>query len=131
MPRGLTPLAKAEASGATAKNPQRYRGRKEVKHKRPLGEPYVTMTDAQKAAWHDIAGDAPWLHSSHRTLLRLACYHAAKLHSGEDLGISATSVLASLLAKLGLTPVDEAKVNHGDDGDEDPSDKFFGPRKSQ
>lgn len=119
------PVMKAEVSGAAAKNPKRHKDRKGPARRRPLGEPYPSMTDAQKAAWHDIAVEAPWLHSSHRVLMRLACYHAARLHEGEELGVAASSLMATLLSKLGLTPTDETKVNHGDEPDDDPSDRFF------
>ena len=129
MPNPGIPLAKARVSGATAKNPQRYRDRKAPSKTRPLGEPYITMTDEQKAAWADFAENAPWLHSAHRPLMRLACMHMARLHSGEEIGVAASGLLMTILAKLGLTPVDETKVNHGDDGDEDPTDRFFA-RKS-
>lgn len=43
-----------------------------------------------------------------------------------DFGINAAQALSSILSKLGASPADESKVNHGDDGDEDPDDKFFG-----
>lgn len=129
MPTPRLPAAKAQVSGAAAKNPQRYRDKKPPKRTRPLGEPYATMTDAQKAAWADIAKEAYWLHSGHRVLLRLASYHAARLHSGEELGIQASSLLCTLLSKLGMTPVDETKVNHAGDEDEDGDDIFT--RKSQ
>ena len=41
------------------------------------------------------------------------------------LRVSALQALGSLLSKLGATPVDETKVNHGGDEDEDPDEKFF------
>jgi len=34
--------------------------------------------------------------------------------------------LGAALSKLGATPTDETKVNHGGEGDEDPDDEFFG-----
>ena len=86
------------------------------------------MTDAQKAVWSEMVGDMPWLNSSHRVLLRLACYHAARLDEGGDFGVSATQALSSILSKLGATPVDETKVNHGGDGEEDPADQYFNGR---
>jgi hypothetical protein len=126
MPRPRLPQAKAEASGATVINPGRFKDRKTSKRTRPLGEPYAAMTEAQASYWHDMSKDMPWLNSSHRLLLRLACMWAAKM-DGDDFGISATNALSSILSKLGATPVDETKVNHAEEPDEDPSDKFFGP----
>jgi hypothetical protein len=42
-----------------------------------------------------------------------------------EFGVSATQALSSILSKLGATPVDETKVNHGGEEDEDPADEFF------
>lgn len=125
MARPRLPQAKAEASGAAIKNAGRFEGRKAPKRTRPIGEPYARMTEAQKECWRELAGEMPWLHSAHRTLLRLACYHAARLDEGGDFGVSATQALSSILSKLGATPVDETKVAHGDDGDEDPAESYF------
>jgi len=66
MARPRLPQAKAEASGAVLKNAGRFKGRKAPKRTRPLGEPYVKMTDAEKAAWAELAGDMPWLRSAYR-----------------------------------------------------------------
>lgn len=125
MARPRLPQAKAEVSGAAIKNAGRFEDRKAPKRTRPIGEPYARMTDAQKECWHDLAVDMPWLHSAHRLLLRLACYHAARLDTDPEFGVSATQALSSILSKLGATPVDETKVIHGDDGEEDPADRFF------
>jgi hypothetical protein len=83
------------------------------------------MTDEQKECWREFVQDMPWLHSAHRTLLRLACYHAARLDTDADFGVSATQALSSILSKLGATPVDETKVLHGDGDDDDPAEAFF------
>ncbi|WP_230585417.1 hypothetical protein [Bordetella hinzii] len=83
------------------------------------------MTDEQKVAWEEYRAELPWLNSSHRPLLRLACIWTARMDDA-DFGVSATQALSSILSKLGATPVDETKVNHGDDEEEDPADKFFG-----
>jgi hypothetical protein len=60
----------------------------------------------------------PWLNASHRILLRLACYHAARLDEDGEFGVSATQALSSLLSKLGATPVDESKVSPVDGNDD-------------
>lgn len=120
------PKAKAEASGAALKNPGRHADRKTPKRTRPIGEPYAKMTEAQKGCWRELAGEMPWLHSAHRVLLRLACYHAARLDTDADFGVSATQALSSILSKLGATPVDETKVTHGDgDESDDPAESYF------
>lgn len=105
-------------------DPQRFRDRKTPSRKRPLGDPYLKMTDAQKEAWAEYAAEMPWLHSAHRPLLRLACIWTAKMDDA-DFGVSATQALSSILSKLGATPVDETKVMHGDGEEEDPADAFF------
>lgn len=125
MARPRLPQAKAEVSGAALKNAGRFEGRKTAKRTRPIGEPYVRMTDEQQEVWREMVADMPWLNSSHRILLRLACYHAARLDSGEEFGVSATQALSSILSKLGATPVDETRVNHDDGDDEDSSGRFF------
>ncbi len=125
MPRARTPQAKAQVSGAAQHDPQRFNGRKGPKRTRPVGEPYATMTDPEKVAWAEFQRELPWLTASHRTLLRMACVLSARMESGE-MGVEAMKALSSLLSKLGATPVDETKVNHGGDEEEDPTDKFFG-----
>lgn len=125
MPRPRLPQAKAEAAGAAIIHPERFKDRKGPKRTRSVGEPYARMTDEQKTAWAEYQVELPWLTSSHRPLLRLACIWTARMDDAE-FGVSATQALSSILSKLGATPVDETKVNHGDDEDEDPADKFFG-----
>jgi hypothetical protein len=125
MPRPRTPQAKAEASGANLINPGRFEGRKGPKRTRPLGEPYVVMTDAQKNAWAEFQAELPWLHSGHRTLVRMACVYVARMDEGE-LGVQAMNSLSSILSKLGATPADETKVNHADSDEAEPEDAFFG-----
>lgn len=124
MPRARTPLAKAKAAGAEIIHPERFRDRKGPKKPRAVGDPYVGMSEKEKKVWAEFRAELPWLTSSHRTLLRLACYWTAKLDE-KEFGVSATQALSSILSKLGATPVDETKVNHGDDEDEDPADEFF------
>lgn len=124
MARPRLPAAKAETSGAAIKNAGRFTDRKTPKGTRPLGEPYLRMTDGQKEAWEEYRAELPWLNSSHRPLLRLACIWTAKMDDAE-FGVSATQALSSILSKLGATPVDETKVNHGEDDDADPADEFF------
>lgn len=127
MARPRLPAAKAEVSGAALINAGRFAGRKPPKGTRPLGEPYAKMTDAQKEAWEDFRADLPWLNSSHRVLLRLACIWTARMDDPDaEFGVSATQALSSILSKLAATPVDETKVTMPDGDDSDPADKFFG-----
>ncbi|MYZ41409.1 hypothetical protein EYW45_00315 [Achromobacter sp. KS-M25] len=125
MARPRLPASKAAVSGAAVHDPKRFKDRKAPKGARSLGEPYLKMTDEQKVAWEEYRAELPWLNSSHRPLLRLACIWTARMDDA-DFGVSATQALSSILSKLGATPVDETKVNHGDGEEEDPADQFFG-----
>lgn len=125
MARPRTPKAKAEVAGAAIVHPERFKDRKGPAKTRPIGEPYATMTEPQRAAWAEYQRELPWLSSSHRPLLRLACIWTARMED-DEFGVSATQALSSILSKLGATPVDETKVNHADGDEEDPTDKFFG-----
>ena len=125
MPRQRTPKAKAEVSGAAAKNAARFNDRKAPKVQRGLGEPYASMSPEQMAAWAEIQYEMPWLTSSDRVLVRLACSWIARMEK-DDLGVAASSALASIMSKLGGTPVDISKVQHAGDEQEDPADEFFG-----
>lgn len=125
MARHRTPRAKADVSGASLKNPQRYRA-EGYYVVTPVGEPYEQMTEAQKAVWYELRAEMPWLNGAHRALLRLTCMMMVKMNEGE-IGVSATHALSSLLSKLGATPVDQSKVSYRDDEEEDPDDKYFQP----
>jgi hypothetical protein len=117
------PVAKAHATGAAIKNPGRHADRKKPKGTRPVGEPYKMMSEAEQIQWHEFVQDLPWLNSSHRVLLRLACVLAASMDTA-DFGVSKAQALGSILSKLGATPADESKVSVPDGDDEE--DEFFG-----
>jgi alkylhydroperoxidase/carboxymuconolactone decarboxylase family protein YurZ len=124
MARPRLPQAKAEVSGAAITHPGRFKDRKTAKRTRALGEPYARMAAAQQECWREIAEEMPWLNSSHRRLVRLASIISARLDD-EDVGINQLQTLSAILSKLGATPVDETKVNHGDEEEDDPADAFF------
>jgi hypothetical protein len=126
MARSRTPKAKAEVAGADVIHPERFKDRKAPKRARPVGEPYARMTDEQKEVWNECKQDMPWLTASDRLLLRQVCMLAARMDD-PDMGVSAHQALGSLLSKLGATPADVTKVNHGGDEEEDdPAAEFFG-----
>jgi len=126
LARARIPTAKAEVSGAAAKNPQRFTGRQKPTKPRSLGKPYAMMTDAEVWYWQEFTNELPWLNSSHRAILRMACVLSAKMDTEKGLVINEVQALSSILSKLGATPADESKVNHNDSDEEDPADKFFG-----
>lgn len=126
MPRPRLVQEKAEVSGAIAQNAGRFKDRKTPKRRRPLGEPYAAMTEGQCFYWAEFQHEMPWLSSADRLLVRMACQLAARMDEG-DIGISASSALAGILSKLGATPTDITKVQHGNDEDEDPDEHHFRP----
>ena len=125
MPRPRLPAAKAEVGGAALKDAGRFKDRKAPRGTRKLGEPYKAMSDAEQEAWHEFASELPWLNSSHRALLHLACRLRARLTTDPDMGVNAMQAYSSVLSKLAATPVDETKVSAPDGEDEDPTDRFF------
>lgn len=125
MAKPRLPAAKAEVLGAHLKDAGRFKDRKAPKGTRALGQPYKMMTEAEQSAWREFAAELPWLNSSHRALLQLACRLRARLNSDPDMGVNAMQAYSAILSKLAATPVDETKVNHGDSEDEDPADRYF------
>ena len=121
MPAHRLPVDVAKVTGATARSPGRHKDRAKPKGTRSIGEPYVRMTDNEKAQWAEFVRDLPWLNSSHRVLLRMACKLAVDM-DGDEFGVSKAQALSSILSKLGATPVDESKVSVPD---EDEDDEFF------
>lgn len=111
------PVDKAEITGATVKNAGRHKDRSKPKGVRPLGDAYVRMSEAEVAQWEEFKRDLPWLNSSHRVILRMACRLAVQL-DGDDFGVSKAQALSSILSKLGATPVDETKVSAPDEDDD-------------
>ena len=124
MPRPRLPAEKAEAAGSALIHPGRFKDRKPPKQ-RPIGEPYATMTEIQKAVWAECQADMPWLKSGHRLLLRQICILAARMETDPEMGVSAHQALSAMLSKLGATPTDETKVRFDAGDDEDPTDRFF------
>lgn len=125
MARPRLPQAKAEATGAAIVNAGRFKDRKAPKGLRPIGKPYTAMTPGQKKAWAEFVDDLPWLNSSHRALLRLACILTCRLDEA-DVGVNQIQTLSAILSKLGATPVDETKVSVPDEDEGEPEDRFFG-----
>ena len=120
------PAGKAEATGAAIKNPGRHKDRKAPKGTRALGNPYKSMSDGEQKAWLEFADELPWLNSSHRALLHLACRLRARLNEDPDMGVNAMQAYSAILSKLAATPVDETKVHYGEEGETDPADEYFG-----
>ena len=121
MPRPRTPVDKAVVTGAAQLHPERHASRSKPKSTRAIGEPYAKMSDAEKAQWYEFVRDLPWLNSSHRVLVRVACRLTVALDT-DDFGVSKAQALSSILSKLGATPADESRVSMPVD---DERDEFF------
>lgn len=124
MARPRNPVAKQRVSGS---HPERLKGRTELTRGKPLGEPYARMSEAECAVWRELADSLPWLQSSHRILVRLACKLAAEMDEG-DFAVNRSQVLSAVLSKLGATPVDSSRVQYSEADDEDPAERFFSSR---
>lgn len=99
------PSLKADVSGASIKNPARFKDRPAPSGMGALGDPDPTLTPAQQAAWRQYAATLPWLDASHRTLVRIASLLTARLDD-PGVGLNAIAALSAVLSKLGATPVD-------------------------
>ena len=126
MARPRLPAAKAEVSGAALIHAGRFADRKAPRSTRPLGDPYVRMTDEQKEAWEEFRSELPWLNSSHRGILQVACILRARLNADNDIGVNALQTYSAVLSKLAATPVDETKVSAPDGDEGEPEDRYFG-----
>ncbi|RYG79406.1 MAG: hypothetical protein EON59_16280 [Alphaproteobacteria bacterium] len=118
-----TPVAKARVTGAAAKNPQRHRDRGDPKTT-PLGEASIFLDEFGRQAWEGYRRELPWLMESDRSLVEIAASVRGRLIGGQDVGVTALSMLQSILSKMGGSPADRSKVNAPDDEPE--RDEFFG-----
>ena len=123
MANPRTPVAKARVTGAASKNPGRHRERKDPQST-PLGKPSPFLNKHGKSAWEGYKREMPWLMESDRSLVEIAAHVRGRLLGGEDVGITALSMLQSILSKMGGSPADRSKVALPDDETE--KDEFFG-----
>lgn len=123
MANPRTPTAKAKATGAALKNPGRHADRSNPRTV-PLGDPSSFLDGHGKAAWEGYRREMPWLMESDRSLVEIAALVRGRLLGGEDVGMTALSMLQSILSKMGGSPADRSKVAVPDDEKEE--DEFFG-----
>src|SRR3546814_16545427 len=76
----------------------------------PLGDPYANMTETEQFHCRAIERDIPWVHSSHRLIVRLACMLHARMDE-DKLGLTGVRSLLSLLSKLGAPTVEAGRVS--------------------
>ncbi len=119
-------MAKAQVTGAAAKDPQRHRDRKEPKATSKLGKAPAWFDELQASMWAGFLAELPWLTESDRAVMEIACVLRAQLKLQPlDMGVSKLNLLRLCLAQLGATPADRSKVAGGDDEEIDPDDRFF------
>jgi len=120
MPAARLPAAKAKATGADAKNPQRHRDRAEPQSK-PLGDAPSFLDGFGRQAWEGFKRELPWLMESDRAVMEVCAQVRGLLLAGEDVGVTKLSMYQSILSKLGATPADRSKVGAppNDDDDDD------------
>lgn len=121
MPAPRTPAAKADITGAADKNPQRHRERAEPKGSQ-LGKPSAFLDDYGQQAWEGFKRELPWLMESDRALVEVASSVRGRLLAGEDVGVTALSMLQSILSKMGGSPADRTRVSAPE---EEERDEFF------
>lgn len=123
--RPRLPEAMAKATGAAAKNPQRFRDRKEPKVAK-LGPPPEHLSAEEVEAWHLFADEIPWLGSSDRAILIAAARLRARLIA-DTLPLSAFGELRQVLNALGATPAARTKVSapSGEKEDDDPAGDYL------
>lgn len=121
MAHPRTPAAKARVTGAVDCHPGRHANRKEPQG-RNLGDPSAFLDEFGKSAWEGFKRELPWLMESDRALVEIASSVRGRLLAGDDVGITALSMLQSILSKMGGSPADRTKVSAPDDEEED---EFF------
>ena len=117
------PVAKAKITGAATRNPKRHAKRADPVNG-PLGGPPAHLQLFAKRAWDRFRAELPWLTSSDRALLEVACIIRAEMLQGQIVGIQKLNTYQAVLSKLGATPTDRSKVNVPDEEPE--KDEFFG-----
>lgn len=122
MANNRTPAAKAAVTGTADRNPARFENRKEPKTAQ-LGQPSDFLDENGVKAWEGFKRELPWLGESDRALVEIASHVRGRLLGGEDVGVTALSMLQSILSKMGGSPADRSKVARPDA--EDDEDEFF------
>jgi phage terminase small subunit len=123
MPAHRLPVAKAKVTGASSRNPKRHSKRADPAVG-VLGGAPTHLEKFAKRAWERFRSELPWLTSSDRALLEVACIIRSEMLQGGVVGIQKLNTYQAVLSKLGATPTDRSKVNVPDE--EEAPDEFFG-----
>lgn len=110
--RPRTPTAKAKLTGAAAKDPQRYRDRKEPDGGGPLGDAPEFLNELQKQAWYDYRLRWPWVTQADAPQLAALCKLRVKIEYGDDgdWGAATINAYRLLTSEFGGTPVSRSKI---------------------
>jgi hypothetical protein len=104
------PTRLLEISGAFKKDPQRRRNHEPIPSG-PLGDPPGFLPEPVKACWRELNAMIPpgVLAVSDRWAVELAARAMANARDG-SITNAERAVLSSLLGRMGLTPVDRARI---------------------
>lgn len=119
---------KADVTGYSGKHPERFRAKANAwATDQPVGEPAPWLSPEAQEAWLEFAENLPWLNRSHRAIVGLTAYLAARLRLG-TLPDSGANLLRLCLGSLGATPTDFAKVGWSPpaEDEDDLGGEFFG-----
>jgi hypothetical protein len=114
----------AEARGAAAKNPARYRDMPKgaAPAAVPIGEPSPFLNDAERECWRDFVAElGPRLAESDRAQVECMCVLRARVRETGDLKAMAELVRSS--ERAGGTPVSRGRMPLPADT-ADPADEF-------
>lgn len=115
------PVAKADVTGAAAKNPGRHANRNDPSTV-PLGKPSTFLDEHGAAAWEGFKLELPWLMESDRAMVEVCSLIRGELMAGKDVGVTRLSMYQSTLSKLGASPADRSKISVPEEEDDD---EFF------
>ena len=126
MPRKRLPKSIADATGASLKNPARYRrpvaGRLRGDD---LGPAPKHLSPNEATIWAAFRAEMPWLRESDRVITEIATKLRTRLEYDGELGVKGINLLRLCLASMGGTPVDRSKIHTLGDGEEDPAQEFL------
>ncbi len=107
MPQPRKPTNVLHLSGAKKRNPGRYKGRgKQPIDQRGIGRCPTFLTDAEKDAWRELVTNDPGvLQRSDRIAVEMTARLMAEIRVGADVTAAKQALLASMLHKLGQTPI--------------------------
>ena len=122
--RHRQPLAKAKLTGASAKNPQRYRDVSDPKVD-ALGNAPAILSADEREVWQEIASDIPWLKKSDAMLLAITC-KLSVLSRQPGCPVAVYAQLRLCLASMGGTPTDRGRIAlPADDDCDDPAAEWL------